>query len=55
MNFVPICKLCLVKVENDQRQQILCEDTVKMMTKMITDVFQDSVSVQSYLFVYLFF
>lgn len=44
MNFVPICKLCLVKVENDQEHQVLCDDTVKTMTKIITDVFQDTVS-----------
>lgn len=43
MNFVPICKLCLVKVENDQKSQVLCEDTIKMITKMVFDVFQDSV------------
>lgn len=47
MNYIPICKLCLVKVENNQAHQVLCEDTVKTMTKMVSDVFQDSVNIKS--------
>uniref|UniRef100_A0A336LXH9 CSON005100 protein n=1 Tax=Culicoides sonorensis TaxID=179676 RepID=A0A336LXH9_CULSO len=43
MNFIPICKLCLVKVEDDQISKISSEDTIKMMMKMIEDLFQDAI------------
>lgn len=52
MNFIPICKLCLVKVEQEQESQVLCDDTVKSLTKMLEDVFQGLVSS---FFVYLTF